>query len=314
MTSGDTKIIKLSGEEAARDRSGTEREQPAQLPAVCDPPHLADAISTAGEKIRKARNKPLIILASCLIDDDYLEQVWQRRKTISALGAAGAEPDILINSPGGELNSCFNLARLLGLWLKSWQALVPYFATSGGTLLCLGAASIVMSQRGQLGPLDPHERFFGATRRSPLEALQALRELREFSLESIENIAEFLLEAKVPPERAFAAASETALRFTEPIIAKIEPGDIATFSLNCTMALEYCHRISSPSDPARKAQREVDPTGLVKFSPGHEFVIDFETARRLNFAVSEASPELEDLFDEMRPLLQKVHQYVGIVA
>ncbi len=313
MTSGDTKIIKISGEETAAARGDTQREEPPQMPSVCDPPHLADSIAVIGDKIRKARNKPLVILASCLIDDEYLEQVWQRRKIIGALGAAGSEPDILISSPGGELNSCFNLARLLGLWLKSWQALVPYFATSGGTLLCLGASNIVMSQRGQLGPLDPHERFFGATRRSPLEALQAVRELREFALESIENIAEFMLEAKVPPERAFAAASETALRFIEPIIAKIEPGDIATFSLNCMMALEYCHRISSPSDPARKAQREVDPTGLVKFSPGHEFVIDLETARRLNFLVSEASPELEDLFDELRPLLQKIHHYVGIV-
>lgn len=313
MASADTKIVKISGPDGAPEQGEAKCEAPPLQAAFCDPSYLADSVAAVGEKIRKARNQPLVILATCLIDDEFVEQVWQRRKIISALSGAGGEPDILISSPGGELNSCFNLARLLGLWLKSWQALVPYYATSGATLLCLGASNIVMSQRGQLGPLDPHERFFGATRRSPLEALQALRELREFSLESIENIAEFMLEAKVPPELAFAAAGETALRFIEPIIAKIEPGDIATFSLNCMMALEYCHRISVPSDPARKSQREVDPTGLVKFSPGHELVIDLETARSLNFTASEASPELEDLFDEFRPLLGKIHQYVGII-
>jgi hypothetical protein len=33
----------------------------------------------------------------------------------------------------------------------------------------------------------------------------------------------------------------------------------------------------------------------------------------LNFVVSEAPPELEDLFDELRPLLAKVNQYVGVI-
>lgn len=313
MASSDTKVIKIPGQEAAVDQGGANREEPARPAAFCEPAYLSASIAAAGEKIRRARNRPLLILATCLIDDDFVEQVWARRKQIHAVATAGSEADILISSLGGELNSCFTLARLLGAWLKSWQALVPHYATSGATLLCLGAASIVMSQRGQLGPLDPHERFFGSTRSSPLEAIQALRELRDFSLESIENMAEFLLEQKVPPELAFAAASETALRFVEPIIAKIEPGDIAIFSLNSTMALDYCRRVAAPSDPARKTQREVDPTGLVKFSPGHELVIDVEAARRLNFAVSEAPPELEDLFDEVRPLLEKVHQYVGLI-
>ncbi len=312
MVSGDTKIIKISGQETGLDQGQAQREEPARPVAFCDPPYLAGSIAAVGRKIREARDKPLIILAACLIDDEYVEQVWQRKKLIRAVSDRGAEADILISSPGGELNSCFTLARLLGLWFKSWQALVPHYATSGATLLCLGASNIVMSQRGQLGPLDPHERFFDSTRRSPLEALQALRELREFSLDSIENIAEFMLEAKVPPELAFAAASEMASRIIEPIVAKIEPGDIATFSLNCTMALEYCRRIAAPSDPARKTQREVDPTGLVKFSPGHELVIDLESAKRLNFVVSEAAPEIEDLFDEFRPLAGKIHQYVGI--
>lgn len=211
------------------------------------------------------------------------------------------------------MNSCFTVARLLGIWLKSWQALVPHYASSGATLLCLGASSIVMSQRGQLGPLDPHERFFESARRSPLEAIQALRELRDFSLESIQNMAEFLLEQNISPELAFAAASESAIRLVEPIIAKIEPSDIGIFSLSNTMALDYCHRVAAPRDPARKAQREVDPTALVTFSPGHELVIDLDTAMGLNFVVSEAPPELEDLFDELRPLLAKVNQYVGVI-
>jgi len=65
------------------------------------------------------------------------------------------EIDVLINSPDGELNSCFTLARLLSRWLRSWEALVPAYATGGATLICLGAAKIVMSDRAHLGLMEP---------------------------------------------------------------------------------------------------------------------------------------------------------------
>lgn len=94
MASGDTKIIKISGQQTAADRGEANLEEPPRLPTFCDPFHLADSIAAAGEKIRKARNKPLVILATCLIDDEFVEHVWQRRKIISALSRAGGEPEL----------------------------------------------------------------------------------------------------------------------------------------------------------------------------------------------------------------------------
>lgn len=283
----------------------------------CDPPELCRPITAVAAKIRKQRGRPLLVLTADFMDDGIADRIYAWRKDLCEAARAnkskGADVDILIDSPGGDLNSCFVIARLLGRWLNSWEALIPGCASSGATLICLGSSSIVMSQRSQLGPLDPRARFFGGERRSPLEAFQALRELRALFLDSIDRIVEFLLERKVASELALEKAVDGATRLVQPMLAKIEPCEIGTFALNRGMALEYCRRVVAPADEAKKAQRAVDPGALVEAYPAHEFAIDFEEARALNFVVSEATPEMEDLFDELRPLLGEVHQYVGFL-
>ena len=293
-------------------------EIPGQVPRQplhCQPPDLADSMGSVCERIRKLRGRPLLALAADFMDDDFIEALWQWRKQLrQAALSRTVGIDVLINSPGGELNSCFTVARLLSRWLRNWEALVPAYATSGGTLVCLGASKIVMSERAHLGLMGPLQAFFDSERASAFEAVQSLRQLRDIALESIEAGVEFLMSRKVSSNTALETAVVLARALVEPVVAKIDPSEVARYSADSIMALDYCTRIARPDDPARQTQRNVDLFGLIKAQSPHECVLDLDTAKAMNFEAVEADMELEDLFDELRPLLAKISRYVNFVA
>lgn len=305
-------------EEATIVEIKAERAETPKLPrAFSEPGDVAESITQIACRIRTEMGRPLLVLSADFINSDIIDYFYKFRRALVDVAksnkAAGPDLDVLIHSPGGELNSCYVFGPLLGRWLKSWEALVPGYASSGATLICLGSSNIVMSQLAQLGPMDPQERFFAGERRAPVEALRAFHELRAMTVESVDNIMEFLLERKVDPQQALKAASEMALQLAQPIVAKIEPYDLGIFESHRTLASGYCRRIASPDDITKKTQRKVDVQALVDSYPAHEFVIDIEEARTLGFMLSEPSPTLEDLFDEIRPLLGEANFYVGLV-
>jgi hypothetical protein len=62
---------------------------------------------------------------------------------------------LLVNSPGGLVQSSYKIARALRKTFKEIIVFVPHIAASGGTLLALTGNQIVMGLMSQLSPLDP---------------------------------------------------------------------------------------------------------------------------------------------------------------
>lgn len=280
-------------------------------------PELLDIL----RKLRKERERPLFILLAEFIDYETCNQVHSWRREVKAAAKDG-KLDVLIHSPGGSLSQAYSIARALGRYSNGWEALVPDMAASGATLICLGSSKIVMSESAVLSPLDPQviskrrEKFSETERQSPLEAAQAMRELRRFALTSLDTMMHFLNERKVTPRLALETAGTLSVSMIEPIIGKIDPYDVGAFSLDSKVAVEYCKRVSCPSDGNKKTQRSVDPKALVEDYPAHEFVIDIEEARALGFGVSDPEPAIDVLFDALQPYLdfKKPRNYIGLVA
>lgn len=63
---------------------------------------------------------------------------------------------LLLNSPGGLVQSSYKVARALRRAFKKIVVFVPHIAASGGTLIALTGNEIVMGVMSQLTPLDPH--------------------------------------------------------------------------------------------------------------------------------------------------------------
>jgi hypothetical protein len=63
--------------------------------------------------------------------------------------------DLFLYTRGGALDSVWPLVTLLRAYGQKFTVIVPFKAHSGGTLICLGADEIIMTELAQLSPIDP---------------------------------------------------------------------------------------------------------------------------------------------------------------
>ena len=63
--------------------------------------------------------------------------------------------NLFLYSHGGETSVPWRLVSLFREFAAEFHVIVPYTAMSAATLICLGADSIVMGRKGELGPIDP---------------------------------------------------------------------------------------------------------------------------------------------------------------
>lgn len=290
--------------------------KPVRQPSV-EPLVALTTLLPVLQRIQAQRGRRLFVFATGPIGEETCEEVYRWVAELRAAKAHGV--DILIHSPGGILTSCYRIARLIAGNVEEWEALVPSMAASGATLMSLGSSNIVMGTMASLGPIDPQviskrsEKVFASERQSPLEASEAIRQLREFALSSLNATMAFLLQKQIAPKPALDVASSFAFHLVQPLLSKIEPYDIGSFALDSKLAMHYCERIAKPHDPTKHTQRNANYRKLVEEYPAHEFTIDLEEAKALGFAVSAPDPELEALFDELRPLLDDVETFIGFV-
>jgi hypothetical protein len=76
---------------------------------------------------------------------------------VDHLRAIGKAPqlDVFLYTRGGATDSVWPLISLLREHADRLTVLVPFRAHSGGTLLCLGADEVIMSEAAELSPIDP---------------------------------------------------------------------------------------------------------------------------------------------------------------
>lgn len=62
---------------------------------------------------------------------------------------------LLLHTRGGDTLAAWSLINLLQIYSDHLEIIVPAKAQSAGTLICLGADSIMMTKQAALGPIDP---------------------------------------------------------------------------------------------------------------------------------------------------------------
>lgn len=63
--------------------------------------------------------------------------------------------NLFIYTTGGITISGYSIVNMIREYCKEYGAIIPFKCLSTGTLMVLGANSIIMSKMGQLGPVDP---------------------------------------------------------------------------------------------------------------------------------------------------------------
>lgn len=195
---------------------------------------------------------------------------------------------------GGDAHAAYRIARALRHHYEKLHVFIPRECKSAGTLLVIGATSLIISDRGELGPLDvqlskPDEIF---ERSSGLDIMQSLYVLRE---EALGTFLHYLLSIKggssITVRTAAEIASKLAVGLFSPIYAQIDPLKLGEIRRAIMIAYEYGQRLD-------KYDQNLKPDTLdrlVTEYPSHSFVIDRQEARQLFQNVRAAHPYEEHL-------------------
>lgn len=74
---------------------------------------------------------------------------------LRAIGKNQERIDLVLYTTGGDIMAAFRLVPLIREYCKAFTVIVPFRCQSAGTLVALGADSIIMLPEGQLSPVDP---------------------------------------------------------------------------------------------------------------------------------------------------------------
>ena len=196
------------------------------------------------------------------------------------------ELSVLLNSPGGFIESAYKMLLGLRLNVDEIEVLVPEWAKSAATLFCLGADTIYLGPDGELGPLDPQILDRGGSARpiSALESFKALEQLLRHSLESFDSIVQLLLHrAPMDIPHAIDHAKPLFAAVVSPLYQQIDPHELGEAGRYLSEGEEYAVRVMRRW--GYKCRDEVTirqiAHNLVWNYPSHGFVIDCKEALEL---------------------------------
>jgi ATP-dependent protease ClpP protease subunit len=178
--------------------------------------------------------------------------------------------DLLLQSPGGDIDSAEKLVYMIRERVRSLRILVVERAKSAATLIALAADEILMSSTSELGPIDPQVTVFAADGR-PLQ-----RPARSF-LDGLEQI-----------KRSVSAEGELNPAYY-PLLSQLDPAllDFCDKAIRRSeqFAEKWLVRFMLRDDPERATQIARRLTDVEQYR-SHGMVIDWREAREMGLKVS----------------------------
>ena len=130
------------------------------------------------QKMADLRGRPIICIYHDQSRDEEIDPgcVDEVQQLLTDLGRLDSL-SVLIDSPGGDIDCAYRIVRAIRENAEDVEALVPYWAKSAATLICVGADRILFGSQGEMGPLDVQlpDPVGGQYPRSVLETFQGLR-------------------------------------------------------------------------------------------------------------------------------------------
>ncbi len=201
-----------------------------------------------------------------LVDDAYEELQ-------GSFGACGGKLDVLLDSPGGDIDAAYNLGQLLRRFgTGDLNFIVPRWAKSAATLLACAGDRILMTPVAELGPMDPQ-----ITAMNPLEG-----RLETFSPLHIDSTLALIRDEFTKGNRDLAQALMERLQF---------PLTLGSFRKSLDIAKQYLGRLLESRmlrrDPNAATRAQDIAKRLTEGYADHGFCINVEEAKNIGLVAEE---------------------------
>lgn len=183
---------------------------------------------------------------------------------------------LVLHTPGGVTNAAETIVAYLNSKFKKFEVIVPTFAMSAGTMLCLASDNIVMGRQSQLGPIDPQMLIAGR----PVSARSIVDQFDRAKKEILSNVM--------------------VAHVWAPVLQTIGPAVLQ----EAQNALDYGERMVSEwlaqrmcKDDIVKAKKIAGYFNAASEHKSHGRRIDREEARSQEISIEnlEDDPELQDI-------------------
>lgn len=184
---------------------------------------------------------------------------------------------VLLVTLGGNPDAAFRIVRFLRRSYEKVTVYVPSLCKSARTLICIGAHEIVISDTGELGPLDVQVREQNElfTSRSGLAIPEALDFLESRMINSLRSVlVDVAGGGGLGTKRASQIAVNATVGVFAPIYSKIDPAGLGETARALAVAQDYATRLPGNLRPGALER-------LVTGYSSHSFVIDSEETREL---------------------------------
>ncbi len=252
-------------------------------------------LSNAVQSISGRYNADLFLLSGSLTylaDEaviDLVENHQNKKNTVI----------LFLQTLGGVPDIGYRIARYLKQEYEHVIYAIPGLCKSTGTLMSLSADKLIMSKRGEFGPLDIQiaKKDEVGELASGLNIFQALEFLDEQARSIVANtFAELRNGAGLSTKQAFDVAHKIATSSLDPIYAQIEPVRLGEFKRAMQIAEQYGTKLNSGNLKPGALNR------LISSYPSHGYVIDRLECNELFNNVENADIEFELLMSTIRSL------------
>jgi Serine dehydrogenase proteinase len=202
-------------------------------------------------------------------------------------------PNVLfmLITPGGDADVAYRIARCLQRKYSKFSLYISGYCKSAGTLIALGAHELIISDHGELGPLDVQmmKKDDLVQRQSGLTVMAALEALHDKAFLAYEK---YFLETTakgggtITVNTAADIATKLATGLFAPLYQQIDPLLVGEAGRALSVADGYGRRLLDSSGNSSLRALKFLATDY----PSHVFVIDREEASMLFSSVREPDP------------------------
>ena len=210
---------------------------------------------------------------------------------------------MILVTRGGDAGAAYRIARLLQTKYTNFALCVPSICKSAGTLVATGAHQLVVSDEGELGPLDVQmqKRDELIAMQSGLTVLDTLETLQARALSACEDF--FLaLNWKSDGDISLKTAMDVATAMTTglftPLYSQVDPLLVGEAGRAMSIGSAYGQRLLRYGKNILPAELQKLITGY----PYHGFVIDREEASELFRTVRQPSEKESRLLEFLESL------------
>lgn len=213
-----------------------------------------------------------VFLFSAAISRSTAQQV---RSAIHQIEIRKNTAFVILTTLGGDPDAAYLIARAFKSAYKRFVVCITSTCKSAGTLIVIGADEIVMTDCGELGPLDiqlgKDDELF--KRSSGLDLSEAIRFLQELSWEVFQqNFVKLKSGTNITTKTAADIAQGIARGIIEPIASQVDPIKLGEVNRSLVIAREYGTLLNPRFENFEK---------LISGYPSHSFVIDRWQAKEL---------------------------------